>query len=179
MRSGNGQWNEELTSCQTISIQNPSPGQYMNSKRQTLNLHDPSVFCCFIFARYLAHEFSIIERSLYSHRNMTAQARAPTLLLVSKLVLMALSHRFVDTDSDWHYRVPGNLRTDSGNKALLILHKCIWGETQRYKDIELQGHKQEAVAEQPPRSQSKDPQSNNLGISAWNLEVDCGCSHGG
>lgn len=97
---------------------------------------------------------------------MTAQARAPTLLLVSKLVLMALSHRFVDTDSDWHYRVPGNLRTDSGNKALLILHKCIWGETQRYKDIELQGHKQEAVAEQPPRSQSKDPQSSNLGISA-------------
>lgn len=142
------------------------PGQYMNLRRQTLNLYDLSIFCWFIFAQHLAHEFSIMERSTYSHKNMTAQARAPRLLLVPQLVSMVLTHRFVDIDSDWHYRPPGNLPTPFGNiEALLILHKHIQGETQMYKDTELQGHKQEVVAEHHG-PQSKEPQSGNLGISA-------------
>lgn len=75
MRWGKRQFKEELTSHQTTSIQNPSLGQYRNLKRHTLSLYNPSVLCSFIFAQHLAHGFSITEKPLCSHRNVTAHTR--------------------------------------------------------------------------------------------------------
>lgn len=73
---------------------------------------------------------------------------------------MALSHRFADIDSDRHQRTPASPQTASGKKeALVILHIHTQGK--------LQGHKQAVAQQQPPKSQSKDPQSSNLDISAW------------
>lgn len=82
-----------------------------------------NIFCCFIFAQHLAHGVSTPERASYSHSNMTGKSSYMTILL-PKVVLMALSHRFADIDSDWQYRTPGTPWTAFRNKkALLILHK--------------------------------------------------------
>lgn len=75
MRWGKRHFKEELASHQTTSIQNPRPGQYRNLKRQTLSLYNPSVLYSFIFAQHLAHGFSIMEKPLCSHRNVTAHTK--------------------------------------------------------------------------------------------------------
>lgn len=55
MRWSNRQFKEELTSLQTTSIQNPSPGQNRNLKRQTLSLYNRSVLCCLLFGPWIFH----------------------------------------------------------------------------------------------------------------------------
>lgn len=156
MRWGQRQFKEELTSHQTTSIQNPSPGQHRNLKRQTLSFYNSSV------ALYLLSIWPMDFPPWGSSCAATGrwQHTQGVLLLVTESVLMALSHRFADIDSDRHQRTPASPQTASGKKeALVILHIHIQGE--------LQGHKQAVAQQQPPRSQSKDPQSSNLDISAW------------
>lgn len=75
MRWGQRQFKEELISHQTTSIQNPSPGQHRNLKRQTLSFYNSSVLCCFIFAQHLAHGFSTMGKLLCSHGKVTAHTR--------------------------------------------------------------------------------------------------------
>lgn len=54
----------------------------------------PKCTLCFLFAQHLVLGCSTMEKLLRSHRKVTAHK--DVLLLVTKFVLMALSHRFAD-----------------------------------------------------------------------------------